>query len=376
MQFFRSLFCFRGYDNRPRFFAISNIIYILCILLTPVFKGNIFIFVLFLTLFTLVLSLTTLRRLHDARLNKNVILAPSLTFLLIATITIFTEQSTTFYLFIIPMLCSSILLTYPSSKKLNFILGYYGPIDMQEYQLESTQQKLRIEPTLIQTQPVNIDNDSIFNTIATDDNNYFQDNKSSNRQEDLGEIIRLKILSNMKTPLFFYAVLGLMFIAFTTYWLLDFVNTPENTLDEINPSQITTNNNHSLIRNHPLPMPDNYTLHLSEYRGISINWQADEVSSTVLWSQTTAIGDDSCKEITFDKGEALRTLSVRIESTASDSVVKQNNYFAYFSPLDSKALVQALAFRSNFTLCGYHFSLKGSQAVLASNEQYAQWISY
>jgi hypothetical protein len=123
-------------------------------------------------------------------------------------------------------------------------------------------------------------------------------------------------------------------------------------------------------------MPDNYTLYLSEYRGISINWQADEVSNTVLWSQTTALGDDSCKVITFDNGETLRTLSVQIESTASDSAKKQNSYFAYFSPLDSKALVQALAFRSNFTLCGYHFSLKGSQAALAGNEQYAQWVSY
>jgi hypothetical protein len=119
-------------------------------------------------------------------------------------------------------------------------------------------------------------------------------------------------------------------------------------------------------------MPDNYTLYLSEHQGITINWQADEVSNTLLWSQLTAQGDESCKQISFNKGEPIRTLTVQVENTTGTN----NDYFASFSPLDSKTLIQALAFRGNFTLCGYDFSLKGSQAALGKNELYAQWVDY
>ena len=113
-------------------------------------------------------------------------------------------------------------------------------------------------------------------------------------------------------------------------------------------------------------------MYLSQHRGISINWQADEVSDTVLWSQLTAQGDESCKVISFNKGEPIRTLSVQVVNSNGTNI----NYFADFSPLDSKALIQALAFRGNFTLCGYDFSLKGSQEALGKNEQYAQWVDY
>ena len=127
-----------------------------------------------------------------------------------------------------------------------------------------------------------------------------------------------------------------------------------------------------ISRKHPLTMPDNYTLYLSEHQGITINWQADEVSEGLLWSQLTAQGDTSCQQISFNKGESIRTLSVDVGTSAGTNT----DYYASFSPLDSKELIQALAFRGSFSLCGYDFSLKGSQAALGTNERYAKWVDY
>ena len=124
--------------------------------------------------------------------------------------------------------------------------------------------------------------------------------------------------------------------------------------------------NNLIERSDLLTMPDNFTLYLSQHQGLIINWQADEVANGEFWSQQSIQGDKSCTAITFNKGDDVRTLLVAVEDT--------NEYFAHFSPLDTKTLIKALAFRGNFTLCGYKFSLKGSQAVLGKNNSYGQYL--
>ena len=377
MQFLKSLFCLQGFDNRPRFFAICSAIYVVFIMLASAFTGSFVISLVLLVLFSLVLALASLRRLHDAKLNKNWLLAPSLTFALVAMIIIFSEQNSSYYLLIIPTLCSAVLLTYPSNTKLNFILGYYGPVDMSEYQQDThqgKQAKFRIEPTLVSDNATNFDNNvqSALQVHEVDQNNYSQNLDSFSKQADIGEMIRLRLLSNKKAQLVVAAIVGLTLIGVATSWLINYLNAANDTLAKANPNQQVDNAKPTISRNHPLTMPDNYTLYLSEHRGISINWQADEVNETVLWSQLTGQGDQSCKEISFNKGEPIRTLAVQVVNSGGANI----NYFADFSPLDSKALIQALAFSGNFMLCGYDFSLKGSQAALGKNEQYAQWVDY
>ncbi len=378
MQFLKSLFCLQGIDNRPRFFAICSSIYLLFIMLLPIFSDNIFVFMLLLGLFTVTLASTTLRRIHDAKLNTKWLIAPCSTFVLIALSLVFFEQNNSYYLVIIPVLCSAVLLTYPSANKLNFILGYFGPVDMQEYQSETAHHKktkFRIEPTLINTNPESLENTShsTFQAHEFDKNDYVQDQATFKKPNDIGETIRLKLLTNKKAQLIISTVIGLILIAIATSWTVKFFNGANN-VNEIKLKQPLVNFNPLFVREHPLAMPDNYTLYLSKHKGISIHWEADEVKDTTLWSQETAQGDASCKEISFNKGAPIRTLSVQVESSADEEGNK--NYFAYFSPLDSKALIQALAFGNNFTLCGYDFSLKGSQAALGRNEEYAQWVDY
>jgi hypothetical protein len=385
LQFLKSLFCLQGFDNRTRFFAISSATYVIFIMLSSAFIDSFFISLILLIILSLILGLTSLRRLHDAKLNKKWLLAPSLTFSLVALIIILSKQNSSYYLLIVPSLCSAILLTYPKHTKRRYILGYYGPVDMKEYQQEkhtSKQAQFRIEPTLINSSEdsykpqsrLDENTQQHYKTNETDQNNYSQHITSTSKKNDIGELIRLKLLSNRTAQLTIAAVIGLVLIGVTTSWVINYFNDQDNddTLNKIDENTIPMSVTPSITRNYPLTMPDNYTLYLSDHRGISINWQADEVDETVLWTQLTAQGDESCKEISFNKGEPIRTLSVQVEKSNGSNV----NYFANFSPLDSKTLIQALAFRGNFTLCGYNFSLKGSQAALAGNKQYAQWVDY
>ena len=134
MQFLKSLFCLLGFDNRSRFFAICASVYAIFIMLVSAFTSQLVVAVFITLLFTVVLALTNLRRLHDAELNKNWLFVPSIAFITVALIIIFAEQYSSYALLIIPALCSAVLLTYPSRKSRSFILGYYGPVNMQEYQ--------------------------------------------------------------------------------------------------------------------------------------------------------------------------------------------------------------------------------------------------
>lgn len=375
MQFLKSLFCLQGFDNRTRFFAICSTIYTVFIMLTSAFIGKMVISLLLLVLFSIALALTSLRRLHDAKHNLNWLFAPTLTFALVALIIILSEQSSSYYLLIIPALSSALLLTYPSANQVNFILGYYGPVDMCEYQQESQLGRAasaRIEPSLVSGSAIDVNNSvqSALQSQYVENNNSSQNFDTFNKPADIGELIRLNLLGNKKAQLAIAAVLVLTFISVSASWFIDYLNDNNNVLDKPQPNQTKISAISTFSRAHPLAMPDNYTLYLSEYQGIIVNWQADEVNDAQLWSQLTGQGDESCKQISFNKGEPIRTLSVQVENSTN------TDYFASFSPLDSKMLIEALAFRGNFSLCGYNFSLKGSQAALGKNEHYAQWLEY
>jgi len=380
VQLLKSLFCLQGFDNRTRFFTIYSAVFIIFIILASASSSNLILSFVVVALFSTILGLASLRRLHDAKLNKNWLFAPSVSFVITALFIIFSEQHASYYLLIIPVLCCSVLLTYPSKKQTdkNHILGYLGPVDLSEYQQTAHQgktAKFRIEPSLAGEHSVNIDSQEqgFQHTYSTDNfNSGSQATQVTPSHVDVGELIRLKLLNNKKAQIAIISVIVVVLAAVFTSWLINFLNTTP--LD----AEIDTTNtqvqviSEELVREHPLEMPDNFTLFLSAHQGIVINWQADEVTESKLWSQYNAQGDESCTNISFNKGKPIRTLSVEVEKLNGIN----NNYFANFSPLDSQTLVQALAFRGKFTLCGYEFSLKGSQAALGKNKFYADWVNY
>ncbi|WP_114325184.1 hypothetical protein [Candidatus Colwellia aromaticivorans] len=386
MQFLKSLFCLQGFDNRTRFFGICSAVYVIFIMLISAFTGKAFISLTILAFFTLILALASLRRLKDAKLNRNWLFVPNLLFILTALTIIFSEQNSSYYLLIIPAFCFAVLLTYPSvgmknSSPKNYILGYFGPVDMTEYQQiahQGKKAKFRIEPTLVGDNSVNLNSQS----LSSDEQVVWQSHETtspynkSEQQIDLGEVIRLKLIKNRKAQLVIAIILTTTLVSVCTSWLMDYLsdNEPVQTIQESVKSIETTQD--VIERKHPLAMPDNFSLLLSQHQGIIINWQADEVTSPLLWSQSSAQGDESCQQISFNKGNPIRTLMVQVENSTTVTSGVYNNYFASFSPLDSKALIQALAFRGSFSLCGYNFSLKGSQAALGQNKHYADWVEY
>ncbi len=120
------------------------------------------------------------------------------------------------------------------------------------------------------------------------------------------------------------------------------------------------------IRDHVLEMPHNYWLMQDENQGIIIHWPSYEDNNDELWSILTAKGEQSCQTLSFDAATQFRTNVVTIE--------QDGDYYANFSPLDSKALINALADKSNFSVCGYEFSLKGSRAALSRSEIFSAYL--
>jgi len=397
VPFLQAVFCLKGFDDRSRFFSTSMITLLSFIFFSAVFSGSLALLFAILLILTTVLTCSTKRRLHDAQLTKNWQLVPGGLLLLTGILSLVIESSSSYYLLVLPLLSTALLLTYPSKNKKSkdaYIFGYYGPVDLSSYIEEPLITKAhsqRIEPTLaskgVSEQHYineNISENNITPSYSSDyhpnsennsknnfHNNFENEYGTDNKQADIGELIRLKFLNNRKFQLGIIATVSLIFIGVFVNSLFNAIKQPNDntTSTELNDQHILPKKVPSTIiakRSHLLEMPDNFNLYLSEYKGIIIHWQADQVTDGELWSLSSAIGDKSCQSITFNKGSAIRPLAVVVE--------KGSEYFASFSPIDSGELIQALAFRGKFTLCGYSFSLKGTQAILGKHNQYAPFL--
>ncbi|TYK66362.1 DUF805 domain-containing protein [Colwellia echini] len=393
MPFLQAAFCLKGFDNRSRFFATTLFTLLSFIILSAIFSDTLIISIVILFILTAVLVCSTKRRLHDARLTTNWQLVPGGLFLLIGILSLFIDSTSSYYLFVLPLLSTALLLTYPSKSKKPkdaYIFGYYGPVDLSRYISEPTTQanNRRIEPTLAVTQgnqqQQTSENIAEVNTIAAFNANLNEnystgyvnppenDSFTDNKQTDIGELIRLKFLSNRQLQLGIIAAVALIFIGVFINSIINAFNQPDELITpaKIAEEQVTPQSPLIALvadRDHLLGMPDNFNLYLSQYKGLIIHWQADKVNDGERWSLASAKGDKSCQEISFNKGDSIRPLAVLVENGGE--------YFASFSPLDSAELIQALAFRGNFTLCGYNFSLKGTQAILGKNNQYAPFLA-
>ena len=359
MPLIQSLFCLQGADNRSRFYSIILVCYLSFLLLNAVVNNSVFS-LLILAITAAISTLTTIRRLKDAQLKKAWLILSSGAYVLTALLIIFIENSYINWLILLPLMISALLLTYPSKQQKSYILGYAGPVDLSVYRSE-TNVRQRIEPTLLGHNEASVTIDTIEKQQASTTTNQPQ----TSTERDLGEQLRTKLLQQSKAIL-----IGLASIAFIITLLAVIDTQEEATATQVEAIEKKTNSAStlSLERLSPLEMPDNFTLFLSQYDGVIVHWQATENQLQQLWSITSAQGDDSCKNITFNNNEQYRTLTVTVENN--------QDHYASFSPLDTKKLLKAMAFRGSFTICGFKFSLKGSQATLGKSNQYADFIDY
>ncbi|MBA6329351.1 hypothetical protein H4J46_15600 [Colwellia sp. MB02u-6] len=314
----------------------------------------------------------TQRRLNDAHLHNTWILAPAGSFLITGFFIVFTGYNSSYWLLLIPLLMMVVLLTYPSKSQRRYTLGYNGPVNLSDFQqLKKTNSRnsQRIEPTM---NSVNINQslhnkndysplaDNSQNTSSTTSGSHFSD--STQDKTELAESIRLALFSKKKSQLFIALISFLLVLAFIISMLFDKQTPAKNPVEHTSEIQKKAKE-----FQHQITLPDNFSIMIAANNAIVIQWQASVEDNLNVWALGNAEGDKSCKIIEFTKAEVIRTYSV---STID------NKYYAYFSPLDTKALIKNIAFKNKFSLCGYSFSLKGSQARLGKSSFYANLIEY
>ncbi len=383
------MICHKGFDNRSRFFAITAIAILGFSLFSKIFTAYFFLSLIILLGFALAITFSTTRRFRDASLPTKWQFFPGIIFMTTGIIILLLDNPLSYWLLLLPCISCAVILTYPSqscnlatsSKNKSYIHGYHGPVDLSEYQQSSPSLHLhnkRIEPTL--TGPDLTRNDANQAKVKPTANVPFEhrshsdEQRSINEQIDMGEQIRLAFLHNKKLQIAILGIAILTILAVLTHAIFSKVGVTQQ-----DPVQHTTSPTAllaiadseklavNIIKSDALAMPDNFNLYFTQHKGLVIHWQADEMENGLLWSQLSTLNDNSCQTIQFHKGKKIRTLAVNIENTS--------DYFSYFSPLDSKELIRALAFKTSFSLCGYNFSLKGSQAALGKRIPYAEFIN-
>lgn len=364
MELFQSLICWYGYDNRKRFSIISLVSYFIFILASVAFSQMLTLS--FIILFALIGGnlFTTKRRLNDAGLKKNWLILPATAFFISTCIIILTSSAVFYWLLLFPLVVSALLLTYPSDQQRSYIMGYHGPINLNKYHTESTSKNNRIEPSLYAS---SVQQEDL--TISSNSTESFENNipNSINDKQDIGELIRLSLLSHQNALISLAGVASVVIVAI----VISLIISNKNSHEKGGVASTPVENKSTILniaKHNPISLPDNFTLMLSDFNGLIIHWTGDENNTeTSLWSQSSVMGESSCKLISFNKGNSIRTLEVTIEN--------KTNYYAYFSPLDTKELVRAIAYQSNFTLCEYEFSLKGSQSVVGKNDTYSEYLA-
>lgn len=249
-------------------------------------------------------------------------------------------------------------------------MGYVGPVDLSTTKSDHTLRSTRIEPTLASETSDPSGNVSIGHEQYTqtsynspqEEAELHTATKDIKSQEDLGEQIRHVLVQNRNAVIVF---LSICFVVLLGVFVSVMVKAPEPEELQLT-EQVPVKQ--ALVREHLLAMPDDFTLQLTEFKGLVISWQTQNASESVLWDQKTTNGDIGCSIIEFNNGDKVRTIDVVVEQDAF--------HFAQFSPLDTKNIISSLAKRGSFKLCDYKFSLKGSQAALGKHPVYAEYLSY
>jgi hypothetical protein len=358
----KSLFCLTGSDNRRRFIAIQLICFILFTIVSSFISFSSLLSFLALLFFVALCTFSTKRRLNDANLNMNWLLAPAGSFFIAGLIIIISGYGVSYWLLFFPLVISTLLTTYKSQKN-NHILGYCGTVDLNGYiRKENHDHEKRIEPTFNS----NGVEHSQSSTYKDESNSFVQHREISKDSDyDIGEAIRLKLFNNKNAVLTITILTLLVIMAMILTSIISSSDKDESITQPKTEISTATKSTPAFL--HEIKLPDNFSLFVSPFNGITIKWQGDGTNTDILWAQLTAQGDKSCMAITYNNGEKIRTLNV----------IKENSgdYLAHFSPLDTKVLIKNIANRSRFTLCGYEFSLKGSQSVLGKHSYYSKFTN-
>jgi hypothetical protein len=368
----QSLFCWVGADNRYRFSIIVALSHLFFIIFSAIFHTSFLINFIGLLLSTTLIIFTTKRRLSDGKLTKNWLYTPSVSFALVGLIIISFNHQALYWLTLIPAALTSILLTYPSKRKnTHYIHGYFGPINLAPEKAAQYRSQ-RIEPTLTKHRSTmdlgNFDTQTESSIQNQEDMYYRESTTDNNSTEDLGELIRSKLLNNQNSKYTILGLLAIITVAMFTSIILSITDSNESSSPHPESIvEISKEKHDKMERKNKITLPDDFSLMTTPFKGLIVYWQADTNNEASLWDIRQTTGEKSCQLIQFNNNDSYRTTLVLVENN--------NEYVAEFSPLDTKSLLKNIAIRSGFTLCGYSFSLKGSQAALGKHNFYADILA-
>jgi hypothetical protein len=362
VQLIKSLFCFNGYDNKQRFAVINTAAYLVLLLNQLLFAESIgFQLLLAVVLLALVL-MSALRRSKDSNSLIYYSAIFAVTFVIVALAMLVIDHWAK-YLLLLPAAIVTAMgsLLASSNPERQYHMGYCGPVELKPGKgASSPKYSQRIEPTITghENQPTanteyhyasavyqQVQQSSVESETVSSPVNAIQQWLADNTRLALG-------LTSALTLLIFASILALVF----------FKDVPQQAPEN---KQVTASAAQP-ERLHQLAMPDDFYLIMDANQGVIIHWQADDNDNGEIWSQASATGDKTCSHIAFDNKNQLRTMAVSVE--------KSSDYFAAFSPLDTAKLVKLLAAKSRFKLCGYDFSLQGSQAKLSYDKVFEAYL--
>ena len=158
-------------------------------------------------------------------------------------------------------------------------------------------------------------------------------------------------------------ITGVLLISGLIVWGLVSLTSGENDTNEN--VEVTESHVEQQVERISAKLPDGFWIVMQNDIFI-LRWLGDTGSAQNIWRLDTAKGDKACSELVFNDGSEYRPITVDL---LSDEATE-----ARFSPLDNKSIINHIAMRGSFKLCGYDFSLKGSQATLMQHQVFADYL--
>ncbi|WP_394129260.1 hypothetical protein [Shewanella maritima] len=358
-----SLFCHQGHDQSFRFASIAALAFILTILSGVIFPSSLFAVVISL-LFAAIAGLSGLRRIRNANLPQPLVaVIPSL--LLLFSVSQYVQVGLGWLSPIATVLIAIIVwlsLKSNAYNNMHFVQGYYGPKLTTTASLRTVQQ--RREPVLsgdVLDDVPHIDGEQ-------PDLNRTQPTLKPDAGADDGlnkvtSALRSWASSNRNTV----KVTGISLAVITVVILVTvvvFKPNQDQSLD-LAPQVVETEPKPSNVPRISVKLPDGFWLE-QEQDILIIRWLGEEGVVRNIWSLASAKGDKSCANLEFNNRAKYRPMTVDLTADSSSE--------ARFSPLDSQAIIKDVAMRGSFSLCGYQFSLAGSQVALSRQPEFAKLL--
>lgn len=322
---------------------------------------------------TIMMFSTAIRRCRDCGSNSKVAWGYAVLAILSFSMILSFESLSLYLLVLLPMTLGIWLYSKPSKGRNRYTLGYFGPIDLaavaHDPLTETKSISSRIEPSLFgetdndayENSGINVNATAQFDNQRAENTQATSSEIESNNHHPFAKLLNEWLLSNRMLAIACAIGVTLLVVILSLLPLI-LPSESEQSIEQV--TQLSNQQPITVVeRTNLLEMPDDFYLLLDSNDVLILHWKADLIKTGEIWSLATAKGDETCSVIEFNKGDTVRTTSVVVEGKGS--------YYANFSPLDAEKVVKLLAKRGSFGLCGYNFSLKGSQKALNSNPMYS-----